>query len=72
MKRDLVVGFGGDIPNVVSRGQQTQLYQLTLGVNWYLNTYTRVMVNYTAGMPDKIGYSPAVAHVFGVRTAIYW
>lgn len=52
--------------------QQTQLYQLTLGVNWYLNTYTRVMVNYTAGMPDKIGYSPTVAHVFGVRTAIYW
>ncbi len=59
-------------PDAMGVPQQTQLYQLTLGVNWYLNTYTRVMVNYTAGMPDKIGFSPTVAHLFGVRTAIYW
>ena len=50
----------------------TRLYELTFGVNWYLNSYTRVMVNYTAGMPDRVGFSPTVAHVFGIRTAIFW
>lgn len=50
----------------------TRLYELTLGANWYLNSYTRVMLNYTAGVPEKVGFSPAVAHVFGIRTAIYW
>jgi phosphate-selective porin OprO and OprP len=50
----------------------TQLYQLTFGVNWYLNTSTRVMFDYTAGMPDKVGFDPTVAHIFGVRTAIFW
>jgi len=50
----------------------TQLYELTFGVNWYLNTNTRIMADYTAGMPDKVGFEPTVAHVYGVRTAIYW
>lgn len=50
----------------------TNLYELTAGVNWYLNNYTRVMVNYTAGIPDKVGLKPSVAHFFGIRTAIYW
>jgi phosphate-selective porin OprO/OprP len=50
----------------------TLLYELTAGANWYLNSYTRIMFNYTAGMPDKAGSHPNVAHVFGLRTAIYW
>lgn len=51
---------------------QTNLYELTLGLNWYLNTHTRVLLNYTAGIPDKVGYDPTVAHLFGIRTALYW
>lgn len=50
----------------------TELYEITLGTNWYLNSNTRVMLNYTAGMPDKISFDPTVAHIFGVRTALYW
>ena len=48
------------------------MYELTFGVNWYLNSYTRMMFNYTAGMPDKVGFGPTVAHLLGVRTAIFW
>lgn len=49
-----------------------QLYEITLGTNWYLSSNTRIMFDYTAGMPDKIGFDPTVAHIFGVRTALYW
>lgn len=51
---------------------ETYLYDLTLGLNWYLNSYTRIMFDYTAAMPDKIGFDPTVAHLFGVRSALYW
>jgi phosphate-selective porin OprO/OprP len=50
----------------------TLLHQLTLGTNWYLNSFTRIMFNYTAGFPDKVGFGPTVAHIFGLRTAIFW
>lgn len=50
----------------------TRLYEATLGVNWYLNSYTRLMVNYTASIPDRVTASPTVAHIFGVRAAMYW
>lgn len=48
------------------------LYQLTTGVNWYLNDYTRLMFNYTAGFPDADDSSPTVAHLFSFRLAIHW
>lgn len=51
---------------------QTRLYELTAGANWYLNSYTRIMFNYTAGIPDKAGFGRTVAHLFGIRTAIFW
>lgn len=50
----------------------TRLYEITLGTNWYLSSNTRIMFDYTAGMPDKVGFDPTVAHVFGIRTALYW
>lgn len=50
----------------------TSLYELTLGINWYLNSNTRVMFNYTGGFADKSGFDPAAAHIFGLRTALYW
>jgi phosphate-selective porin OprO/OprP len=59
-------------PDVNGAPAGTQLYELTLGANWYLNSYTRIMFNYTAGMPDMVGFGQTVAHVFGIRTALYW
>ncbi len=50
----------------------TTVYELTFGLNWYLNSNTRMMFDYTAGMPDKVGFDPTVAHLFGVRTALFW
>jgi phosphate-selective porin OprO/OprP len=50
----------------------TLLYEMTLGTNWYLNSFTRVMFNYTAGFSDKAASGSTVAHIFGLRTAIYW
>jgi phosphate-selective porin OprO/OprP len=48
------------------------LYEATWGVNWYLNDYTRVMVNYILGVPFSPGTPAIPIHVFGVRTAIHW
>lgn len=52
--------------------QGATLLQATFGVNWYLNDFTRVMVNYTMATPEARGVPALPAHVFGVRTAIYW
>jgi hypothetical protein len=30
------------------------------------------MFNYTAGFTDSAAAGPAVAHLFGIRTAIFW
>lgn len=48
------------------------LYQLTMGVNWYLNDYTRLMFNYTGAFPDTANNNPTVAHLFSFRLALYW
>jgi phosphate-selective porin OprO/OprP len=59
-------------PDVNGASARTRLYEPTVGVNWYLNSYTRIMFNYTVDIPDKVGFGPTVAHLFGIRTAIYW
>ncbi len=59
-------------PDVNGASARTRLFEGTLGVNWYLNNFTRVMINYTAGVPDKLGFNSTVAHIFGIRTALYW
>lgn len=51
---------------------QTVLYEITTGLNWYLNSNVRVMFDYTTGMPDKIAFGSTSAHIFGVRAALYW
>lgn len=48
------------------------LYQTTVGVNWYLNDYTRVMLNYSVAAPDARGLPTLPVHVFGIRTALWW
>lgn len=37
--------------------------------NW---AFARMMFNYTSGMPDKVGFDPTAAHIFGIRTATFW
>jgi phosphate-selective porin OprO and OprP len=58
-------------PDLNGLPSATRLYEATVGVNWYLNRNTRIMLNYTAAIPDKM-MSTTVAHLFGLRTAIFW
>jgi phosphate-selective porin OprO/OprP len=57
-------------PDVNGMPSSTKLYEATVGVNWYLNRNTRIMLNYTAAIPDRM--TTTVAHTFGLRTAIFW
>jgi phosphate-selective porin OprO/OprP len=57
-------------PDMTGRPSATRLYEVTFGTNWYLNRNTRMMLNYTLAIPDKM--TTTVAHIFGLRTAIYW
>jgi len=51
---------------------QTKLYEVTFGTNWYLNRFTRIMLNYTLGIPQKSESNSTLAHTFGLRTALFW
>jgi phosphate-selective porin OprO/OprP len=48
------------------------LLESTFGMNWYLNDYTRLMLNYTLAVPEARGLPALPGHVFGLRTAIFW
>jgi phosphate-selective porin OprO/OprP len=43
-----------------------------LGVNWYLNDYTRLMFNFTHVVPVDPNFGPSRADEFGLRFAIFW
>lgn len=46
--------------------------ELTLGLNWYLNDYTRIMFNYVHAVPVDPNFGPSAANAFFLRTAIFW
>jgi phosphate-selective porin OprO and OprP len=58
--------------DVNGKPSQSSLYEMTLGANWYLNSFTRVMMNYTLGMPKTVEYNSTFAHTFGLRVALFW
>jgi phosphate-selective porin OprO/OprP len=63
-----------DLPPAGTEGERprTVVYETTVGANWYLNDFTRLMVNYTVTVPEGRGLPALPVHVFGVRTAVYW
>jgi hypothetical protein len=50
----------------------TILYEESWGVNWYLNSYTRIMANYTFAVPTTHGSPGLPTRTFVLRTAIWW
>ena len=43
------------------------LHDLTLGLNWYLNPYTRVKWEYIRAQLDRAPVGDSLAHIFGMR-----
>jgi phosphate-selective porin OprO and OprP len=46
--------------------------EFTVGLNWYLNDYARVMFNYVHAIPVDPNFGPSWADAFFLRTAIFW
>jgi phosphate-selective porin OprO/OprP len=46
------------------------LNQPTVALNWWLNRYTRVQLNWIHSMPNLIGYGPAPFDIVGTRLQI--
>jgi phosphate-selective porin OprO/OprP len=46
--------------------------ELTVGVNWYLNDYARLLFNYVHAVPVDPNFGPSYADAFFIRTAIFW
>jgi len=62
-------------PNLpLSKGimQGAQSPELTAGVNWYLNDYTRIMFNYVFAAPVDPNVGQSTAQAFFIRAAIFW
>jgi hypothetical protein len=43
-----------------------------VGVNWYLNDFTRLMFNYVFSVPVDPNAGPSTAQAFFLRAAIFW
>jgi phosphate-selective porin OprO and OprP len=63
---------GTDEPIPPSLQTASVLYQTTLGPNWYLNDFTRVMLNYTVAAPAVDPGPTLPVHIFGLRMAVFW
>jgi phosphate-selective porin OprO/OprP len=62
----------GNIPPVNGLKVGDRDAEFTLGVNWYLNDFTRLMFNYVHSVPVDPNFGPSYANTFYVRTAIFW
>jgi phosphate-selective porin OprO/OprP len=46
--------------------------EFTLGINWYLNDYTRFMFNWVHAVPVVVGAGPSFADAFFISSQIFW
>jgi phosphate-selective porin OprO/OprP len=61
-----------DIPPQNGLKVGNKLAEGTFGVNWYLNSYTRIMFNYDRVVPVDPNFGPSGADAFFIQTAIFW
>jgi phosphate-selective porin OprO/OprP len=47
-------------------------WEMTLGVNWYLNDRARMLFNYVYANPIDPNFGGSAAHAFFIRTAVFW
>jgi phosphate-selective porin OprO/OprP len=52
--------------------QGSRLAETTVGVNWYLNDYARIMFNYVNAVPIIPAFGPSGANAFFIELAIFW
>lgn len=52
--------------------QGTKDLETTLGLNWYLNDWTRLMFNWVHAVPTDPNNGTSSANGFFIRTAIWW
>ena len=52
--------------------QGDNVAETTLGLNWYLNDYTRMMFNYVHAVPVDPNFGPSWDNAFFVETAVFW
>lgn len=46
--------------------------EFTIGMNWYLNDYCRLMFNYVHAVPVDPNFGPSYGSGYFVRSAIFW
>ncbi|MBI3464860.1 MAG: hypothetical protein HY000_17665 [Planctomycetes bacterium] len=46
-----------------------ELTELTAGLNWYMNPYTKVMINYAHALLDRQPVGASSANIFGMRAS---
>jgi phosphate-selective porin OprO/OprP len=61
-----------NLPPSKGLAQGAQEPELTVGVNWYLNDFTRLMFNYVFSVPVDPNAGPSTAQAFFLRAAIFW
>lgn len=62
-----------DIPRTATGLKQgNRLAQTTIGVNWYLNDYTRIMLNYVHAIPVDPNFGASAADAVFIRSEVSW
>jgi phosphate-selective porin OprO/OprP len=49
-----------------------RLAEFTVGLNWYLNDYTRIMFNWLHAVPVDPNFGPSWADEYAIRCSVFW